>query len=129
MHIKFQEIKPSGHAQSSEIEVLRRSPKGKETKAHRLSEAVLACTHNLCFEQKSENSKKNSTENCHIYIREKSLYVAWACFRNVVEKSRNLSLTKFPSNALPILSTEYWNKTLFKKRRLLFIISVGFFLV
>ena len=24
----------------------------------------------------------NSTENCHFYSREKSLYVAWACFRN-----------------------------------------------
>ena len=26
--------------------------------------------------------KKKSTENCHFYSREKSLYVAWACFRN-----------------------------------------------
>ena len=38
-------------------------------------------THNLCLEQKYENSKRNSTENCHFYSREKSLYVAWACFR------------------------------------------------
>ena len=28
-------------------------------------------------------SPKNSTNNCHFYSREKSLYVAWACFRNV----------------------------------------------
>ena len=39
--------------------------------------------HNLCLEQKYENLKKKSTENCHFYSREKSLYVAWACFRNV----------------------------------------------
>ena len=26
--------------------------------------------------------RKNSTENCHFYSREKSLYIAWACFRN-----------------------------------------------
>ena len=24
--------------------------------------------------------KKSSTENCHFYSSEKSLYVAWACF-------------------------------------------------
>ena len=34
------------------------------------------------FEQKYEKSQKNSTENCHFYSREKSLYVAWACFHN-----------------------------------------------
>ena len=44
-------------------------------------EAVLTCTHNLCFEQKYENNKKNSTENFH--SREKLLYVAWGCFCNV----------------------------------------------
>ena len=36
----------------------------------------------LCFEQKYEKSKNNSNENCHFYTREKSLYVAWACFLN-----------------------------------------------
>ena len=35
-----------------------------------------------CFEQKYENSKKKSTENCHFYRREKSQYIAWVCFRN-----------------------------------------------
>ena len=40
------------------------------------------CTHDLCFEQKYENSKKKSTENCHFYSHEKPLYVAWVCFRN-----------------------------------------------
>ena len=40
------------------------------------------CTHNICFEQKYENSKKSSTENYHFYIRGKWLYIAWACFRN-----------------------------------------------
>ena len=47
-----------------------------------MSEAVLTCTHNLCFEQKYENSKNNSIKNCNFYSREKSLYIAWACFRN-----------------------------------------------
>ena len=28
--------------------------------------------------------KKKSTEYCHFYRREKSLYIAWACFRNPV---------------------------------------------
>ena len=57
------------------------------TRWNRLNEAVLTCTHNLCFEQKHENSQTISTENCHFYSGEKSLYIAWACFRNVV---RNL---------------------------------------
>ena len=26
--------------------------------------------------------EKKSTENCNFYSRDKSLYVAWACFRN-----------------------------------------------
>ena len=47
-------------------------------------EAVLTCTHNICFEQKYENSQKNATENCHFYSREKWLYIAWACFGNVL---------------------------------------------
>ena len=47
-----------------------------------ISEAVLTCTHNLCFEQKYEKNKKNSTENCHFYSREILLYIAWACMRN-----------------------------------------------
>ena len=40
------------------------------------------CTQYICFEQKYENSRKNYTENCHFYSREKSLYIAWACFLN-----------------------------------------------
>ena len=37
-----------------------------------LNEAVLTCTHNICFGQKYENSITNSTENCHFYSREKN---------------------------------------------------------
>ena len=40
------------------------------------------CIHNLCFDQKYENSQKISTENFHFYSLEKSLYVAWVCFHN-----------------------------------------------
>ena len=45
------------------------------------------CTHNLCFEQKYENSQNISTEICHFYSREISLYIAWECFRNNVFNS------------------------------------------
>ena len=40
------------------------------------------CTHNLCFEQKYEKSQNISTENCHFYSREISLYIPWECFRD-----------------------------------------------
>ena len=30
--------------------------------------------------------KKKSSENCNFYSHEKSLYIAWACFRNVTVK-------------------------------------------
>ena len=42
---------------------------------------VLTCTHNLCFEQKYKNSKKNSAENYNFNSQEISKYIAWACFR------------------------------------------------
>ena len=45
--------------------------------------ASLTCTHNLRFEQKYENSKNISTENCHFYSRKILLYIAWECLRNV----------------------------------------------
>ena len=32
--------------------------------------------------KKYEKGQTISTENCHFYSHEKSLYVAWACFRN-----------------------------------------------
>ena len=41
----------------------------------------LTCTHNLCFEQKFENSQKNSTEMV-IFTAMISLYIAWECLRN-----------------------------------------------
>ena len=47
-------------------------------------------THNLCFEQKYETSEKISTENFPFYCHEKSLYVAWACFRNAPQISSKL---------------------------------------
>ena len=47
-----------------------------------LNEAVLKCTHNICFEQKYENSKKIQLKILIFFIREKSLYIAWACYRN-----------------------------------------------
>ena len=50
---------------------------------NRLAEAVLTCTHNLCFEQKSENNQKNSTESFQFLQLKKSLYITRACFRNV----------------------------------------------
>ena len=43
-------------------------------------------THNLCFEQEYEKSKKKSNENCHFYSQ--LLFIAWACFRNVKHDNR-----------------------------------------
>ena len=37
------------------------------------------CAHNLCYEQKYE---RHSTEQFPFLQLEKSLYIAWACFRN-----------------------------------------------
>ena len=54
--------------------------------------AVLTCTYDLCFEQKYEDSQNISNENCHFYSHEKSLYVAWACFRNGLEQCNNVTL-------------------------------------
>ena len=31
---------------------------------------------------------EQSTENCHFYSREKSLYIAWACFRYAMSRTR-----------------------------------------
>ena len=47
-----------------------------------LGEAVLSCTHNLCFEQKQEKIYKKSTLNFQILQFQKNLYITWACFRN-----------------------------------------------
>ena len=43
---------------------------------------TLTCTHNLYFEQKYEKYYNFSSENYYFYTREKSLNIAWACFRN-----------------------------------------------
>ena len=53
------------------------------TRYNRLNEAVLLCTHNICFEQKYENIKKIIKLKIVIFTAvKKSLYIAWACFRN-----------------------------------------------
>ena len=47
-------------------------------------EAVLTCTHNLCFRAKIRKiSNCFSTENFHFLQSLKSLCIAWASFRNV----------------------------------------------
>ena len=48
---------------------------------------------NICFEQKYKNSK-NSTENGIFYNREKSLYIAWACFRNFQRRAKVILYSK-----------------------------------
>ena len=50
------------------------------TRYNRLTEAVLTCTHNLCFEEKY---KKFSDKKLQFLKLKNSLYIAWACFRNV----------------------------------------------
>ena len=53
------------------------------TRKNRLNEAVLTCIHNIYVLSKHMKIvKKYSTENCHFYSHGKSLYIAWACFRN-----------------------------------------------
>ena len=46
-----------------------------------LAEAVLTCTHNLCFEAK-EKYRNFSAEKFPIFKDQKSLYIAWASFRD-----------------------------------------------
>ena len=57
---------------------------------NRLCEAVLTCTHNLCFEQKEEKYQKHSAENFHFLKHKKSLFIAWACFCNASLMSLSL---------------------------------------
>ena len=45
-----------------------------------LCEAVLMCTHNLCFEKKKKILMKFS-----FLQLKKSLYIAWECFCNEIE--------------------------------------------
>ena len=52
------------------------------TRLNRLTEAVLRCTHNICFEQKYEKDKIFQLKIVIFFSREKSLYIAWTCFRN-----------------------------------------------
>ena len=54
------------------------------TRLNRLSEAALTstCTPDLCLEQKKEKYHNFSFENYYFYSCEKSLYIAWARFRN-----------------------------------------------
>ena len=40
------------------------------------------CTHNLCFEQKLEKYQSFSAEKFSSVKLNKSLFIAWACFRN-----------------------------------------------
>ena len=44
--------------------------------------------------------EKKSTENCHFYSREKSLYVAWACFRNVQKLNVKNSFSSLVRNEI-----------------------------
>ena len=56
------------------------------------------CTHNLCFEQKLEKYQRFSTDLFQFLQLKKSLYIAWACFHNVlwpiIEPSLSLSCMK-----------------------------------
>ena len=49
-----------------------------------MGEAVLTCTHNVCFEQKIKKKKKKKNYQLKISILKlkKSLFIAWASFRN-----------------------------------------------
>ena len=49
-----------------------------------LEPPLLTCTHNLCFEQKLEKCQKFSAEIFQFLKLKKSLFIAWASFRNVL---------------------------------------------
>ena len=74
-----------------------------------LNEAVLTCTHNICLEQKYENSQTISTENCHFYSRKKSLYIAWTCFRNVLYTPALLHKSRVRGGRITITQTRPCN--------------------
>ena len=64
------------------------------------------------FEQKYEFVKKNSTENCHFYSCEKSLYIGCAFFRNEVESKQRQGTGTIRTKFCPrILNREYITKT------------------
>ena len=54
------------------------------TRQNRLDEAVLTCTHSLCFEQKYEKYQKFSNESFQFLQLSKNQYITWACFRNAL---------------------------------------------
>ena len=62
---------------------------------NRLTEAVLTCTHHLCFEQKLEKHHNFSSENYLFLGREKLLYITWTCFRNAPFYIVKLGFTEF----------------------------------
>ena len=67
------------------------------------------CTHNIWFEQNYEKSqKKKSTENCHFYSHEKSLYIAWACFRYVIALGSNLSRSTCETSQCLLVGAHTW---------------------
>ena len=84
---------------------------------NRLNEAVLTCTHNLCFEQKYEKYYNFSSENYHFYSREILLYIAWACLSYVDHNhqlllqvlfilSKSTSVTNWPRGKIEGLETK-----------------------
>ena len=69
------------------------------------------CTNNLCFEQKYENNKKKSTENCFFFYSPKiSQYITRACHRNVIKSVINFidESSRLPSE-MPLLSILWRN--------------------
>ena len=62
--------------------------------------------------------KKKSNENYHFYSREKSLYIAWVCFRNDV----NEKILCVPIN---IISSVFYGRYLFLRTFLAHSISIS----
>ena len=73
------------------------------TSKNRLAEAVLTCTHNLCFEK----NIKIFSWNFQFFKAQKSLCFAWASFRNVVPRDTDttlLGLLSFGSNMVVFIN-------------------------
>ena len=63
-----------------------------------LDEAVLTCTHYLCFEQKYEKHQILSAENFQFLKLKKYLYIAWASFRNTCTLFKYTDIVVFHPN-------------------------------
>ena len=80
------------------------------TRKNRLSEAVLACTHDLCFVQKKKKIKYKKIlhffhlKKYHFYSREILQYIARTCLRNDCQFSMTFTIQIYPHGVHSMLT-------------------------